>query len=162
MPTQQFWNQIIDTKWRWMWKRKNLWYDNWKNLWLLVDINELRLAVKRSEERLNRAVPALCQRRLPSQQRIKEEEVRGDEIIPPPEASGAADLSASSLAPTSVVRRSLRQHHQAWLSSSMPYWGLILDNFSSSSCPLYHQIFIYALCDSQQTENLSLFVQWSI
>ena len=30
-------------------------------------------------------------------------------------------ISASSLAPTSVVRRSLRQCHQAQLSSSMPY-----------------------------------------
>ena len=121
MPTQQFWNRIIDARWRRVWKRKNPWFDDWKNLRLLADIDELRLAVKRSEERLNRAVPALRQRRLPSQRRIKEEEIRGDEVIPPPEASGAADLSASSMAPTSVVRRSLRQRRQARLSSSMPY-----------------------------------------
>ena len=92
MPMQQFWNRIIDSRWRWVWKRKNPWFDDWKNLRLLVDIDELRLAVKCSEERLNRVIPALRQRRLPSQQRIKEEEVRGDEVIPPPEASGAADL----------------------------------------------------------------------
>ena len=121
MPTQQFWNWITDARWRQVWKRKNPWFDDWKNLQLLADIDELRLAVKRSEERLNRAIPALCQCRLPSQRRIKEEEVRGDEVIPPPEASGAADLSTSSLAPTSVVRRLLRQCRQAQLSSLMPY-----------------------------------------
>ena len=121
MPTQQFWNRIIDARWRRVWKRKNPWFDDRKNLRLLADIDELRLAVKCSEERLNRVIPALRQRRLPSQQRIKEEEVQGDEVIPPPEASGTADLSTSSLAPTSVVRRSLRQRHQARLSSSMPY-----------------------------------------
>ena len=121
MPTQQFWNRIIDARWRRVWKRKNPWFDDWKNLQLLADIDELRLAVKCSEERLNRVIPALRQRRLPSQRRIKEEEIRGDEVIPPPEASGAANLSASSLAPTSVVRRSLRQRRRAWLSSSMPY-----------------------------------------
>ena len=53
MPMQQSWNQIIDARWRRVWKRKNPWFDDWKNLRLLVDIDELRLAVKRSEERLN-------------------------------------------------------------------------------------------------------------
>ena len=67
MPTQQFWNRIIDARWRRVWKRKNPWFDDWKNLRFLADIDELRLAVKRSEERLNRAIPTLRQRRLPSQ-----------------------------------------------------------------------------------------------
>ena len=45
MPTQQFWNQIIDARWRWVWKRKNPWFYGWKNLRLLAEIDELRLAV---------------------------------------------------------------------------------------------------------------------
>ena len=98
MLTQQFWNRIIDARWRQVWKRKNPWFDDWKNLQLLADIDELRLAVKRSEERLNQVIPALHQYRLPSQRKIKEDEVQGDEVIPPPEASGTADLSTSSLA----------------------------------------------------------------
>ena len=28
---QFLWNKLIDTQWRWIWKRKDPWYDAWKN-----------------------------------------------------------------------------------------------------------------------------------
>jgi hypothetical protein len=32
IPTQQFWNRIIDARWRRVWKRKNPWFDAWREL----------------------------------------------------------------------------------------------------------------------------------
>ena len=28
---QCLWNELMDAWWRWIWKRKNLWYDAWKD-----------------------------------------------------------------------------------------------------------------------------------
>ena len=43
IPTQQFWNQIIDTRWQSIWKRKNPWYNEWRNLCTSADINERQI-----------------------------------------------------------------------------------------------------------------------
>ena len=40
IPIQQFWNWIIDGRWQSIWKRKNPWYDEWRNLHTSADINE--------------------------------------------------------------------------------------------------------------------------
>ena len=43
IPTQQFWNRIIDAWWQSVWKRKNPWYHEWRSLRTSADHNEHRL-----------------------------------------------------------------------------------------------------------------------
>ena len=43
IPMQQFWNWMIDAWWRCIWKRKNPWYDTWRNLQVDADNHVLNI-----------------------------------------------------------------------------------------------------------------------
>jgi hypothetical protein len=42
IPTQQFWNHIIDARWRRIWKRKNPWFEAWRELTFTYELDAER------------------------------------------------------------------------------------------------------------------------
>jgi hypothetical protein len=42
IPTQQFWNRIIDARWRRVWKRKNPWFEAWRELTFTYELDAER------------------------------------------------------------------------------------------------------------------------
>ena len=112
---QQFGNQMIDAWWRRIWKRKNPQYDTWRKLQVDTDNHVLNIL---------HSCFANCpirDRHDPNQLLHQEKVENRDVSLPPSLREASPNISSVSVAPTSAVRRSICQHHQARICSACPY-----------------------------------------
>jgi hypothetical protein len=120
IPTQQFWNCIIDARWRQIWKRKNPWFEAWRELMFTYELDA---------ERSPRVTFAAFTLWLDQYQRhfyplvtAGKEEPADDEVVPPQPHGDSIQLPANTLvAFAHVARRLLREHCQARICSAHPY-----------------------------------------
>ena len=102
---------MIDAWWRCIWKRKNPWYDAWRNLQVDADnhvLNIVHFCFTNCPIR-DRHDP----NRLLYQEKVEDRDVS----LPPSLCEASPNVSSVSVAPTSVVRRLICQCHQAWIRS---------------------------------------------
>ena len=115
IPTQQYWNRIIDARWRSVWKRKHPWYDEWRSLCTSADLNERRLISATSIHH------PLANRRSANRLLPKQEVERSNDNVRVRQRSAASSAPAELLAPTGVVRRLLHECRAAHIRSACPY-----------------------------------------
>jgi hypothetical protein len=120
IPTQQFWNRIIDARWRRILKRKNPWFEAWRELMFTYELDA---------ERSPRVAFAAFTLRLDQYQRCfyplvaaGKEEPADDEVIPPQLRSDSIQPPTNALvAIARVARRSLCECRQARIRSACLY-----------------------------------------
>jgi hypothetical protein len=120
IPMQQFWNRIIDAHWRRVWKRKNPWFEAWRELTFTYELDA---------ERSPRVAFAAFTVRLDQYQRhfyplvaAGKEEPADDEVVPPPIRGNSIPAPINAIvAIARVARRSLRERRQARIRSARPY-----------------------------------------
>jgi hypothetical protein len=118
--TQQFWNRIIDARWRRIWKRKNPWFEAWRELMFTYELDA---------ERSPRVTFAAFTVRLDQYQcrfyplvAAAKEEPADDEVVPPQHHGGSFPPPANVImAIARVARRLLRERRQARICSARPY-----------------------------------------
>jgi hypothetical protein len=120
IPTQQFWNRIIDARWRRVWKRKNPWFEAWRDLTFTYELDaerSPRVAFAAFTVRLDQ-----YQRRFYPLVTAGKEEPADDEVVPPPIRGNPIPAPLNAIvAIARVARRSLRERRQAWICSARPY-----------------------------------------
>jgi hypothetical protein len=120
IPTQQFWNRIIDARWRRVWKRKNPWYEAWRELTFTYELDaerSPRVAFAAFTVRLDQ-----YQRRFYPLVAAGKEEPADDEVVPPPICGNSIPAPINAIvAIARVARRSLRERRQARICSARPY-----------------------------------------
>jgi hypothetical protein len=120
IPTQQFWNCIIDARWRRVWKRKNPWFEAWRELTFTYELDaerSPRVAFAAFTVRLDQ-----CQRHFYPLVAAGKEEPADDEVVPPPIHGNSIPAPINAIvAIARVARRSLRERRQARIRSARPY-----------------------------------------
>ena len=113
IPTQQFWNQIIDARWQSIWKRKNPWYDEWGT----YTVQQTSM----STEPLLSIHHPLSNRHSAHQLLLKQEVEQANDNVHILQCIHSASVPTECMASPSMVRRSLCEHHQARVRSARPY-----------------------------------------
>jgi hypothetical protein len=120
IPTQQFWNRIIDARWRRIWKRKNPWFEAWRELTTTYELDverSPRVAFAAFTVRLDQ-----YQRRYYPLVAAGKEEPADNENVPSPIRGNSVPQAVNAImAIARVARRSLCEHHQARIRSAHPY-----------------------------------------
>jgi hypothetical protein len=120
IPTQQFWNRIIDARWQWVWKRKNPWFEAWRELTFTYELDaekSPRVAFAAFTVQLDQ-----YQRRFYPLVAAGKEEPADDEVVPPSVRGNAIQAPVNALvAIACVARRLLRERRQARIRSARPY-----------------------------------------
>jgi hypothetical protein len=120
IPTQQFWNRIIDARWRRIWKRKNPWFEAWRELTFTYELDAER-SPRVAFAAFTVWLDQYQQRFYPLVAAGKEEPA-DDEVVPPPIRGNSIPPPINTIvAIARVARRLLRERHQARICSVCPY-----------------------------------------
>ena len=113
---QYLWNELMDAWWRWIWKRKNLWYDAWKDA-------EFQIFCLRAcyEPRFPIAPHPIADGHRDIGPGVQEVQEGGNNEIPPVPEQRASLSPALGLAPAHLVRRSIRTICQVRVRGAHPY-----------------------------------------
>ena len=113
---QHLWNKLMNAWWRWIWKRKNPWYDVWKD----AEFQIFHLRVQ-YEPRFPNAPRLIADRHRAIGQGVQQVQEGGDNGVPPPPEQRALASPAPGLAPAHWVRRSICTICQARVRGAHPY-----------------------------------------
>ena len=113
---QCLWNELMDAWWRRIWKRKNPWYNAWKDA-------ELQIFCLRAqyEPGFPNAPHLIADRHRAVGQGVQQVQEGGNNGVPPPPEQRASVSPALGLAPAHWVRRSIHTIHQARVRGVCPY-----------------------------------------
>ena len=113
---QYLWNELMDAQWRRIWKRKNPWYDAWKDA-------EFQIFCLRAqyEPRFPNAPRLITDGHRAVGQGIQQVQEGGNDGVPPPPEQRASISPAPGLAPAHWVRRSICTIRQARARGARPY-----------------------------------------
>ena len=106
----------MDAWWRWIWKRKNPWYDVWKD----AEFQIFCLGAQ-YEPRFPNAPHLITDGHRAIEQGAQQVQEGGNNGVPPPSEQRASVSPALDLAPVHWVRRSICTICQARVRGAHPY-----------------------------------------